>query len=144
MGRSRSSDLPTVPPPFNVARFARDSDAKVTVVPPGPAAPRELQDQGVDATDAAPQSEMRIATRPRMEAAETDEAWARTAVGLLVVAMSVDELKRLPLDHRAGYLLSRMDGSLDLYTLVEVAALPRRDVLRMVRDLVDSGVVAFR
>jgi hypothetical protein len=58
--------------------------------------------------------------------------------------MSVDELKRLPLDHRAGYLLSRMDGSIDLETLVEVASLSRREVLRMVRDLVDLGVVAFR
>ena len=79
-----------------------------------------------------------------MQAAETDEVWARRAVGDLVVQMSVEELKLLPLDHRAGYLLSRMDGSIDLETLVEVAALPRDEVLRMVRDLVDSGVVAFR
>src|ERR1019366_6344160 len=136
MGRSRSSDLPTVPPPFNVARFAKDSQAKVTVRPEAPADPTD--------GEGAPQSEMRMATRPRFEAVDADELWARTAIGVLVVLMSVDELKRLPLDHRAGYLLSRMDGSIDLETLVEVASLSRREVLRMVRDLVDSGVVAFR
>jgi DNA-binding IclR family transcriptional regulator len=58
--------------------------------------------------------------------------------------MPIEALKRLPLDHRAGYLLSRMDGMVDLETLVAIAALPRSEVLRMVRDLVDSGVVAFR
>jgi hypothetical protein len=132
----RSSDLPTVPPPFNVARFVKDAEAKVAVASAKTIAPPD--------GDGTPQSEMRISTRPHMRAIETDEAWARTAVGVLVVQMSLDELKRLPLDHRAGYLLSRMDGSIDLETLVAVAALPRDEVLRMVRDLSDSGVVAFR
>jgi hypothetical protein len=135
MGRSRSSDLPTVPPPFNAARFAKDSDAKIALK----SAARDAAAKGEP-----PQSEMRIATRPRLEAVDANEIWAHSALGLLVVLMSPDELKRLPLDHRAGYLLSRMDGTMDLETLVEVASLPRGEVLRMVRDLVDSGVVAFR
>jgi hypothetical protein len=134
MGRSRSSDLPTVPPPFNAARFAKDSDAKIA-----------LKSGARDAaTGDPPQSEMRIATRPRLEAVDADEIWAQGAVGVLVVQMSTDELKRLPLDHRAGYLLSRIDGTMDLETLVEVASLSRQEVLRMVRDLLESGVVAFR
>ena len=143
MARSRRSDLPTVPPAFNVTRFAKDSDEKITVVPPRPFPSNEWPEAQELVTDGSPQSQMRVATRPRMEATETDESWARTAVGVLVVQMSVDNLKRLPLDHRAGFLLSRIDGSIDLETLVEVAALPRHDVLRMVRDLADSGVVAF-
>jgi hypothetical protein len=132
-----------MPPPFNVAGFAKGADAIPTVVPP----PSEVEGAdpiraaGLD--DGTPQSEMRIVTRPRFEAVETDEWWARTAVGALVVRMSVEALKKLPLDHRAGYLLSRMDGTMDLETLVEVAAMPREDVLRMVRDLFESGVVAF-
>jgi hypothetical protein len=58
--------------------------------------------------------------------------------------MPVDLLKRLPLDHRAGFLLSLMDGAIDLDTMVEIAGMPRREVLRLVRDLFESGVVDFR
>jgi hypothetical protein len=142
MGRTRRSDLPTVPPPFNLGRFGMDPNSTPTVVPPPPAGTAAaIEPGGLD--EQLPESAMRIVTRPRLEAVETDEAWARTAVGALVVRMSVEALKKLPLDNRAGYLLSRMDGMLDLETLVEVAAMPREDVLRMVRDLFESGVVAF-
>jgi hypothetical protein len=41
-------------------------------------------------------------------------------------------------------LLSLMDGTMDLATVVEVSAMPRNDALRVVRDLFESGVVAFR
>jgi len=58
--------------------------------------------------------------------------------------MTLDLLKRLPLDHRAGFLLSLMDGAMDLETMVEIAGMPREDVLRVVRDLYESGVVDFR
>jgi hypothetical protein len=34
-----------------------------------------------------------------------------------------------------------MDGTLDLETLVEVSGMAREEVLRIVRDLHDSGVV---
>jgi hypothetical protein len=80
-----------------------------------------------------------------MGASVTDDAWARTmAERFPVVVMAVDVLKRLPLDHRAGFLLSLMDGSADLETVVEIACMPRDVVLRVVRDLFESGVVDFR
>ncbi len=54
------------------------------------------------------------------------------------------QLKGMPLDHRAAYLLSWMDGTIDLDTLIEVATMPREEVLRLVRKLFDSGLVEFR
>jgi hypothetical protein len=77
-------------------------------------------------------------------AASTDEAWARAMPGVLVVVTPPERLKRLPLDHRAGFLLSRIDGATDLETLIEIAAMPRHEALRIVRDLFESGVVDFR
>jgi hypothetical protein len=58
--------------------------------------------------------------------------------------MTPSALQNLPLDNRAGFLLSRMDGVLDLDMLVEVSGMSRDEVLRIVRDLVESGVVDFR
>jgi hypothetical protein len=130
----RTSELPTVPPPFNVVRFAKDSDARLGVA-------------AVSANDGADdprKSERRLVTRPKMAAVSTDEAWARSMTGSLATARPLDELKGMPLDHRTGYLLSWMDGSIDLDTLVEVSTMPREEVLRIVRGLYESGVVEFR
>jgi hypothetical protein len=132
------SDRPTVPPAFDVESFARESDRRIAVVKlvdpdPEPSFSRDT-----------PTSEIRLLTRPEMRAAVTDEAWARGMSGVPVVVMAIDLLKRLPLDHRAGFLLSLMDGAVDLDTMVEIAGMPRGEVLRLVRDLYESGVVDFR
>lgn len=125
------SDRPTIPPAFDVAKFAKDSEARVAAVARAEPPPDE------------PTSEVRLVTRPRIEAV-TPEAWARTMTGALHVRLEGEALKRLPLDHRAGFLLSLMDGSLDIEMLVEVSGMPREEALRIVRDLHDSGVIDVR
>jgi hypothetical protein len=87
---------------------------------------------------------MRLMTRPMVGAVPTDEAWARGMSGVLVVVTPPERLKRLPLDHRAGFVLSLMDGATDLETVAELAGMPRQEALRIVRDLFESGVVDFR
>jgi hypothetical protein len=137
---SPKSDRPTVPPAFDVESFARESDRRMAVSrPTQPDLGNAVTEPPVPET-----SEIRLLTRPEMGAAVTDEAWARTMSGAPVVVMPVDLLKRLPLDHRAGFLLSLMDGAVDLETMVEIAGMPRDEVLRLVRDLFESGVVDFR
>jgi hypothetical protein len=129
----RRSELPTVPPPFNAARFAKDSDAKLAAATPQTPEPAPLAE-----------SEMRLVTRPPTGVAPTDEAWARSMTGSPIAARPLDELKGMPLDHRAAYLLSWMDGSVDLETLAQVSTMPRAEVIRIVRDLYESGIVDFR
>ena len=58
--------------------------------------------------------------------------------------MSGERVRRLPLDHLAGFVLSRIEGALDLETLVEISAMPREQVLHIVRELELLGVVEFR
>jgi hypothetical protein len=129
----RRSELPTVPPQFDVGRYARDSEDKVATA--APAAPEEGR---------AAESETRLVTRRPVGEAATDEAWARALVGSLLTATPLDQLKGMPLDHRAAYLLSWMDGSIDLDTLVEISTMSREEVLRIVRDLYESGIVQMR
>jgi len=131
------SDRPTTPPSFDLDRYARDSDAYVAQLRPLPSF------DGLGAPAATePHSETRMATRPPI--AMTDEAWARSMTGAPAVAMLPGELRQMPLDHRAGFLLSLMDGSLDLEAIVDVSAMRREDALRILRDLYESGVVVFR
>jgi hypothetical protein len=61
-----------------------------------------------------------------------------------VLTMPLDELKRLDLDNRAGYLIFWMDGSIDLDTLAQVSMVMREEVLAIVRGLYEAGVVDFR
>jgi hypothetical protein len=131
------SDRPTVPPSFDVDQYAKDSDARIARV-------RALPEFDEVERPMQPQSETRLATRPQIAAAVTDEGWARSMKGVPTIVMLPGDLMRLPLDHRAGFLLSLMDESIDLETLVEVSAMPRKDALRIVRDLHQSGVVEFR
>jgi hypothetical protein len=126
------SDRPTIPPSFDVEKFAKDSDARICPVAPAQTPPPP-----------EPQSEVRLVTRPRIEAV-THEAWARSMEGPLHVRLEGEALKRLPLDHRAGFLLSLMDGTLDIDMLIEVSGMPRDEVLRILRDLHDSGVIDAR
>jgi hypothetical protein len=132
---SRSSELPTIPPPFDVSRFAKDSDAKLAAAASSATEERE---------ERVAESEMRLATRRPMGIAATDEEWAGTMKGSLAAAVPLDELKGMPIDHRAAYLLSWMDGTVDLETLAQASAMPREEVLRIVRDLYESGIVELR
>lgn len=129
----RKSERPTVPPEFDVAKYAKDSDAHIQTA--------RRRDPDVGCT--VPRSETRLSTRPDMAAAVTDEAWARSMTGAPVVVVPPAELVRLPLDHRSGFLMSRMDGLVDLDTLIEISSMKRADALRLVRDLYDSGIVEF-
>jgi hypothetical protein len=65
--------------------------------------------------------------------------WDRT---LLVVAVSLDELKRHSLDSVTGYLLSLLDGATDVETLLDIAGLPRPLVLGHLRSLLERGIIA--
>ena len=141
---SRKSDRPTVPPAFDVETFARESDRRIGVVKRVDPDPEPWAQPAGPAAAEPPTSEIRLATRPEMGAIVTDDAWARKMTGVPVVVMPVERLKRLPLDHRAGFLLSLMDGAIDLDTMVEIAGMDRSEVLRLVRDLFESGVVDFR
>jgi hypothetical protein len=154
------SELPTVPPPFDIERYAKDSDAQLVAV-----AACALEERP------AVESAMRLATRkPPATGSATwhvatgepsasrpgdgaslfdayagiDEIWARAMTGSLVAAIGLDALKGTPLDHRAAYLLSWMDGTVDLETLVEVSTMPRGEVIRIVRELYESGIVEVR
>jgi hypothetical protein len=146
---ARGSDRPTVPPAFDVERYARDSEARLRGVRPAPAArtlPPPLELDLEDWAGATPQarSEVRLVSRADIGAEAGDEGWAQAMVGKPYVAMPGAELTRLHLDPRAAFVLSRIDGAIDLETLIAVSAMPRDEALRVTRDLVQAGIVAFR
>jgi hypothetical protein len=143
----RSSERPTIPPDFDVEDFARSSDRRLVRAAPVEAqGPEALDDDSAEfpLEGETKRSEVRIATRPQWGRPITNDAWARSRLGSPVVTMESESLKRLPLDHRAGFVLSLMDGSIDLDTVIDLCGMEREEALDLVRDLYESGVVAFR
>ena len=61
-----------------------------------------------------------------------------------VLAISMHELRKRDLDHRAGFLLSLVDGVSSFEALVDVSAMPRVEALRLLAKLVDDGILRVR
>jgi hypothetical protein len=54
------------------------------------------------------------------------------------------ELRKLHLDRYAGFLLSLMDGVTTVEMLLDVCAMPTADAMRVLDELVRSGVVELK
>lgn len=57
------------------------------------------------------------------------------------VALSADELRWLNLDHRAGFLLSLVDGTLTVEELLDVSGMARLESLRLISALLEQRVL---
>jgi hypothetical protein len=60
-----------------------------------------------------------------------------------MVAVRDVDLRWLGLDHRAGFLLSRIDGHASLDEVLDVSGMPRLEALRTLVDLCEAGALTF-
>ncbi len=61
-----------------------------------------------------------------------------------VMAVPRSELKWLSLDHRAGFLLSQLDGSVTIEEVMDTAGMPALEVLRTVWELMNQRVIELK
>jgi hypothetical protein len=59
------------------------------------------------------------------------------------VAVARDQVRWLSLDHRAGFLLSLVDGTSSIEELLDVSTMPRLEALRILYGLLDQRVIAL-
>jgi hypothetical protein len=57
------------------------------------------------------------------------------------VTMAAEEMRWLSLDHRAGFLLSFIDGSMSIDEVLDVSSMPELDALRIMFELRMQGVI---
>lgn len=60
------------------------------------------------------------------------------------LAIDRDELQWLSLDHRAGFILSLVDGQLTIDDLLDICGMQRLDALQIVAELVEKKVLHLR
>lgn len=61
--------------------------------------------------------------------------------GVAQVVVRRNDVRWLGLDHRAGFLLSRVDGLHTIDDLLDVSGMPRIETLKTLVDLLDSGAI---
>ncbi len=133
LGRLESQVVPredlrkTVP---TAEPLAESSDAKKTVPNPDVVAAARRSSQSLPAA---------------MLRGQRSEAESLALVGALdrvpVLAIDVDVLPRLGLDHHMGFMLTLVDGQLSLETILDVCAMPRQHALHVLAELVTRKVI---
>lgn len=61
-----------------------------------------------------------------------------------VVMVARDQLRWLTIDHRAGFVLSLIDGVSSLEMILDVSGMPELDALRILSELAQQRIVSFR
>jgi hypothetical protein len=55
-----------------------------------------------------------------------------------------EQLRWLSIDHRAGFLLSHVDGVSSLEMILDVSGMPLLDALKILAELQQQRVISFR
>ena len=61
----------------------------------------------------------------------------------VTVAVPSDQIRWLTLDHRAGFLLSLLDGGITVEQILDISGMPRLDALRIMYQLLDQRVISL-
>jgi hypothetical protein len=109
-----------------------------------------------DYTGALEMAELILAEEPgNLEAAECGEncrtvleSMFAAKLGALnrvpMVVVPRTQMRWLSIDHRAGFVLSLVDGSSSVDMILDVCGMPKLDALRILHELVERKIVAFR
>jgi len=60
-----------------------------------------------------------------------------------VLLVEAEQLRGLQLDHRAGFLVSLIDGASNIETILDLSAMPKDETLRIIENLLGMDVIAF-
>lgn len=126
--------------------------------PPVPPTAQEMNDRVSlgDYTGALEIAEKLLVAEPKNEqvraCADNCRAVLRqmyiTRVGPLervpMVMVARDQLRWLSIDHRAGFVLSLVDGVSSIEMILDVSGMPELDALRILSELAQQRIVSFR
>lgn len=59
------------------------------------------------------------------------------------IALSKNELLAAPLDHRAGFIMSLVDGIQSVETILDLCAMRRIEAIKILSDLAAMGVISL-
>jgi len=159
--------IPATAPPRSVTPTSIEAAVLSAInSSPGPEiTERTIEDPGAemrerfslgDYTGALEMAELLLAEDPaNLEAAECGENCRTVLEGMYaarlgpldrvpMVLVPRTQMRWLSMDHRAGFILSLVDGSSTVEMILDVCGMPRLDALRILHELVQQKIVALR
>jgi hypothetical protein len=91
--------------------------------------------------------DLREAARDSAREFEAGDSDVRPMVPLFAVpwlVVTFDVLRALPLDSRAGFVVSRIDGTCSVEVLLDLCGLPENETLDIIGELVRLGAIELR
>jgi hypothetical protein len=141
-----TNQRPTVSPPFDPEAFARESESKLRT---GTARAR-ISDFASELDDEPPTR--RTLTDPAQSGVKVKRAPAqndpsgrgvlKSSVPLLTVSFA--ELRTMPLDHRAGFLISLIDGASTVEMILDMSGMPENEALSILGSFAQQGIIALK
>jgi hypothetical protein len=119
---------------FDFVEFAREQDRRA----------RSGELEAVPSAKPATQSAERPMSSHRPHAPGEPELPEARWASIPSMAVSEDALKGYFLDSRSAYLVSLIDGAMDLELLYAVSGMQPQELLLRIRDLVDLGILRLR
>lgn len=144
----RTSSRPELEPVDSLFPPAPAPIAPITAaqIPAAPAAPR-LELEPVDSLFPPAPAAPRAPASPRLELEPVDPYPDAPSLGegeqIPRVLLDPSALQGLDLDHRAGFLLSLIDGMTSVDDLMELSGMPREDVEQLLLRLLELGAITL-
>ena len=99
--------------------------------------------EGILETDPGNRAAKRLAEKCREVLAKMYLARIGSLDQVVRVIVADDQLRWLSLDHRAGFLLSLVDGTSRVEDLLDISGMPRLEALRVFYTLLEQGAIAL-
>jgi hypothetical protein len=167
IANARAPSIPEMPAPRTLSPTSIEAAVLGAIAgAPGPEITERTIDDPVaemterfslgDYTGALEMAELILAEDPgSLEAAECGENCRSVLEGMYVAKLApIDrapivvvprtQMRWLSIDHRAGFILSLVDGSVSVETILDLSGMPRLDALRILHELVQQKIVAFK
>lgn len=155
---SRGDSPPSTKDAPDLAALAASSTAAARSLPPSAPTAQEMNDRVSlgDYTGALEIAEKLLETNPDDDAVKVVAESCRgilkqmytARIGPLdrvpLVMVARDQLRWLSIDHRAGFVLSLVDGVSSLEMILDVSGMPELDALRILSELAQQRIISFR
>ncbi len=73
--------------------------------------------------------------------ADAPSSISRTAIP--VITLTIEAILALPLDHRAGFMLTRIDGNANVGSIIDIAGMSEEEAVAILENLVALGALSL-
>jgi hypothetical protein len=81
---------------------------------------------------------------PEIPPAPVPDFSTTTMTRVPVQLLGAEDARALRMDHRAGFVLSLVDGVSGVEAILDVCGMPRDEAMRILQELIDVGAIALR